>query len=85
MPVTQALLEGAWYATVTEIDDDSTLNLRAAPDISAEIVMKLYKNQKLMVLEECPQEDWVHVRTDAAEGYVMKKFLTRESDAQATP
>lgn len=78
MPVAQALPTGAWYAEVTGIDDDSTLNLRAAPDASAEVLMRLYKGQKLIVLEECPQEDWVKVRTDAVEGYVMEKFLTQE-------
>lgn len=78
MPVTQPLPQGAWYADVTEIDDDSTLNLRASPDASAEILMRLYKNQRVIVLEECPQEDWVRVRTDAVEGYVMEKFLTQQ-------
>lgn len=78
MPVDQALPTGAWYAVVTGIDDDSTLNLRASPDASAQVLMRLYKNQRLIVLEECPQEDWVHVRTDAVEGYVMEKFLTQE-------
>ena len=78
MPVAQALPTGAWYAEVTGIDDDSTLNLRAAPDASAEVLMRLYKGQRLIVLEECPQEDWVKVRTDAVEGYVMEKFLTQE-------
>ena len=77
MPVSQALPQGAWYATVTEIDDDSTLNLRDAPDASGKVLMRLYKNQQLIVLEECPQEDWVKVRTDAVEGYVMEKFLTQ--------
>ncbi|MCE5342504.1 MAG: SH3 domain-containing protein [Eubacteriales bacterium] len=85
MPVEQTLPQGAWYADVTGIDDDSTLNLRAAPDISAEVVMKLYKYQRLVVLEQCPQEGWVHVRTDAVEGYVMDKFLTRETEPTAQP
>ncbi len=78
MPVTQALPVGAWYASVTGITDDSTLNLRATPDLSGEVVMRLYKNQRLIVLEICPQDGWVHVKTDATEGYVMEKFLTRE-------
>ncbi len=78
MPVDQPLPSGAWYAEVTGIDDDSTLNLRAAPDASGEVLMKLYKHQRLVVLEECPQEDWVRVRTDAIEGYVMEKFLTQD-------
>ena len=83
MPVNQTLPQGAWYAVVTEIDEDSSLNLRAAPDASAEVLLKLYKNQRLIVLEECPQEDWVHVKTDAAEGYVMEKFLTQEQAQSA--
>ena len=78
MPVTEALPVGAWYATVTGIDDDSSLNLRAQPDTSGTILQKLYKNQQLIVLEECPQDGWVRVRTDAVEGYVMEKFLTQD-------
>lgn len=79
MPVSQTLPDGAWYAAVTEIDDDSSLNLRAEPTLSGDILMRLYKNQRLIVLEACDQEGWVHVKTDAIEGYVMEKFLTAES------
>ncbi len=78
MPVTQDVPEGGWIAVVTGIDDDSTLNLRSAPDMDGEIVRRLYKNQRLVVLERCPEEGWVHVRTDAAEGYVMESFLSEE-------
>jgi len=54
-------------------------NLSATQDTSGQILLKRYKNQKpLSVLEECPQEGWVRVRTDAIEGYVMEKFLTQE-------
>ena len=78
MPVTQAAPEGAWYAAVTEIDEDSSLNLRAEPDLSSDIVMRLYRGQRLLVLQRCPQEGWVKVATDTAEGYVLEKFLTAE-------
>ena len=77
MPIAQPLPEGAWYAEVTGIDDDSTLNLRTAPDASADVLMRLYKGQPLIVLQTCPQEGWVMVRTDVVEGYVMDKFLTQ--------
>jgi hypothetical protein len=77
MPVTQTLPTGAWYATVTGIAEDSTLNLRATPDLSGDVLMKLYRDQKLIVVEECDQEGWVRVKTDAVEGYVMEKFLTK--------
>lgn len=78
MPSTGDLPEGAWWATVTEIADDSSLNLRAAPDLSADIAMRLFKNQRLMVLGRCPEEGWVKVKTDAVEGYVMEMYLTKE-------
>ncbi len=78
MPVTMELLPGQWYAVVTEIDDDSSLNLRSSPDLGGEILMRLYKNQRLLVLERCPEEGWVRVKTDSIEGYVMESFLSEE-------
>ena len=78
MPVTETAGEGQWYATVTNIGDNSWLNLRAEPNLSAEILMLLYKGQRLLVLETMPQEGWVRVKTDAAEGYVMEEFLQKE-------
>ena len=78
MPVSQQPAEGQWIALVTGIDNDSSLNLRSLPDLSGEIVMRLYKNQRLLVLERCEEDGWVKVRTDAAEGYVMESYLTAE-------
>ena len=78
MPVTaDDLPEGAWLASVEKIDDDSSLNLRAEPSASGEILMRLYKHQQLIVLETCEDPVWVHVRTDAIEGYVMVSFLEK--------
>lgn len=79
MPMTMTPQEGQWLATVTEIDDDSSLNLRKTPDLGGEILMRLYKGQKLLVLERCPQEGWVKVRTDVTEGYVVEEYLTAEA------
>ena len=78
MPVSEQPSDGQWIALVTGIDDDSSLNLRSLPDLSGDIVMRLYKNQRLLVLERCEEEGWVKVRTDAAEGYVMESYLTAE-------
>ncbi len=78
MPVTKEPGEGQWYAVVTEIADDSSLNLRSRPDLSSDILMRLYKNQRLLVLERCPEEGWVHVETDSISGYVMESYLTAE-------
>ena len=76
MPVTAVdLPEGAYLATVQHIEDDSSLNLRAEPTQSAEILRRLYKHQQLIVLETCEDPAWVRVRTDVMEGYVMVSFL----------
>ncbi len=81
IPVSEASLndlpEGAWLASVENIEDNSSLNLRADPSPAGEILMRLYKHQRLVVLETCEDPVWVHVRTDAVEGYVMVSFLER--------
>lgn len=76
MPLTLMLNEGEWYAAVTEISADSSLNLRAEPSLNGEILMRLYKGQELIVSERCPEEGWVRVRMDSIEGYVMESYLT---------
>ena len=76
MPVTQNLEQGQWYASVTEIDENSSLNLRGTPSLNGDILMRLYKGQRLIVLERCAEEGWVRVRTDAIEGYVMERYLS---------
>ena len=78
MPLTEEAKPGTWYAAVWDITEDSTLNLRSAPDLSSDILMRLYKNQRLLVLERCPEEGWVKVKTDVIEGYVMESFLKAE-------
>ncbi|MBR3764638.1 MAG: SpoIID/LytB domain-containing protein [Clostridia bacterium] len=81
MPVTATNLpEGAYLAVVMHIDDDSSLNLRAEPTQSAEILRRLYKYQQLIVLEICEDPAWVKVKTDVMEGYVMVSFLERVTD-----
>ncbi|MCH5287882.1 MAG: SpoIID/LytB domain-containing protein [Christensenellaceae bacterium] len=76
MPVTtDNLPEGAWVAFVTNIEDNSSLNLRAEPSQASEILMRLYKNQRLIVLETCEDPAWAYVKTDVTEGYVMVSFL----------
>ncbi|MBR4080246.1 MAG: SpoIID/LytB domain-containing protein [Clostridia bacterium] len=86
MPVTtDDLPEGAYVAAVMGIADDSSLNLRQEPTQSAEILRRLYKYQKLIVLETCEDPAWVRVRTDVMEGYVMLSFLERVDDVSPTP
>ena len=78
MPQTQTAAEGQWTAKVANIGENSWLNLRAEPNLSSEILMLLYKDQPLLVLERMPQEGWVRVKTDAVEGYVMEEFLQQD-------
>ena len=76
MPVTpENLPEGAYLASVEGIEDNSSLNLRAEPHTAADILMRLYKHQQLIVLEACEDPAWVRVKTDVIEGYVMVSFL----------
>ena len=77
MPVTEELPAGAYLASVENIDDNSSLNLRAEPSTASQILRRLYKHQQLIVLEECTEEGWVKVKTDVIEGYVMLSFLER--------
>ena len=78
MPVTvDDLPEGSWIASVEGIEDDSTLNLRSIPSPGGSILTRLYKHQRLLVLEDDEIPGWAHVRTDAIEGYVMTSFLER--------
>ena len=84
MPATMTadLPEGAYLASVTEIDDDSSLNLRSEPSTGAEILRRLYKHQQLIVLGPAAEDGWVHVKTDVIEGYVMESFITKVEDVE---
>ncbi len=78
MPVSTGSLPcGSYLASVEGVADDSSLNLRAEPNAVAEILMRLYKHQLLIVLSVCDDPAWVHVKTDSAEGYVKAEFLER--------
>ena len=72
MPVT--LRPGETKVIVNQISSDSTLNLRRESNTTSDILMRLYFGQELSVLEQ--QGDWIRVRTDAAEGYVMLKYVS---------
>lgn len=75
MPVsTENLPKGAYLAIVTNIDDDSSLNLRESPSLSAQVLRRLLKNQQLVVLST-DASGWAHVQTDVVEGYVRCEYL----------
>lgn len=75
MPVSDTdLPKGAYLAIVSNIADDSSLNLRQSPSLSADIIRRLYKDQKLIVMS-VNRDGWAHVKTDVIEGYVKSEFL----------
>ena len=75
MPVTREKLpKGAYIAVVSNISEESSLNLRERPSLSSDVLRRLYKNQELIVLEDT-KDGWSHVKTDVIEGYVRSEYL----------
>lgn len=75
MPVTKKKLpRGAYIAVVSNISEESSLNLRKEPSLSSDILRRLYKNQELIVLKDT-KDGWSHVKTDVIEGYVRSEYL----------
>ena len=80
MPVTESdLPKDAYIVQVTNIDEDSTLNLRQEPNLSSDVIRRLYKNQKLIVLG-IDQDGWAHVKTDVIEGYVRSEYIQADKE-----
>lgn len=75
MPVTKEKLpRGAYIAVVSNISEESSLNLRKEPTLSSDVLRRLYKNQELIVLKDT-KDGWSHVKTDVIEGYVRSEYL----------
>lgn len=75
MPVTtKKLPKGAYLAVVSNISEDSSLNLRQSPSLGADVIRRLYKDQKLIVLKTSA-DGWAHVKTDVIEGFVRSEYL----------
>lgn len=77
MPLTQTPAPNQWRAKVTQIAENSSLNLRGEPSLTGPVVRLLYYGQQLLVLEELP-DGWLKVKTDAMEGYVMASFVEKD-------
>ena len=78
MPVTEDNLpEGAYLVSVEHISDDSSLNLRSDASPAASVIMRLYKHQHLIVIDDMDVPGWARVKTDTVEGYVMTSFIDR--------
>ena len=78
MPVSATPGPGQYLVRVSNIGVNSYLNLREQPNTQATVLRQLYFGQDLLVIKELGE--WLMVRTDDAEGYVMEQFVSKVSD-----
>ena len=75
MPISATPGPNEYKVRVTNIGVNSYLNLREAPNTQAGVLRQLFFGQELIVTQEL--EDWLHVKTDDIQGYVMTEFVTK--------
>ncbi len=75
MPVKSTPGPEEYRVKVTNIGENSYLNMRAQPSTQSDVIRLLYYGQELIVLHE--DGDWLTVRTDDLNGYVMKEFVQK--------
>lgn len=61
---------------VTNIAENSYLNLRSQSNAQSQVLEQLYYGQQLIVEKDLG--DWLQVRTDEKSGFVMKEFVSTE-------
>ena len=69
-----------YQVQVSNIGVNSYLNLRSEPNTQSAVIRQLYYGQMLIVTED--QGEWLRVRTDEVNGYVMASFV-QKTDAQS--
>ena len=74
-PLTSTPAPGQTVVTVHNIGVNSYLNLRAQPSTSSDVLRQLYYGQKLILVKDLGE--WIQVRMDDMEGYVMKEFVVQ--------
>ncbi len=77
VPLTESMKEGEYVVTVTNITANSYLNLRVKPDKNADILMRLYYGQELIVTARY-DERWLCVRLNGLSGYVMEEYVEKK-------
>ena len=75
MPVRSTPGPEEYRVKVTNIGENSYLNMRAQPSTQSDVIRLLYYGQELIVTHE--DGDWLTVRTDDLNGYVMKEFVRK--------
>lgn len=79
MPASAQIQPGEWRVKVTQIGENSSLNLRSTPSTASDVLRVLYYGQEL-IASACEEEGWIKVRTDVIEGYVMEKFVDKVTE-----
>ena len=77
MPQSDIPADNQQIVIVTGVAPNSSLNLRAIPSLSSEVLMRLFYGQELLVIEKL-QDGWLHVKTDVVQGYVKEEFVSRK-------
>ena len=75
MPVNSTPGPEEYRVKVTNIGENSYLNMRAQPSTQSDVIRLLYYGQELIVTHE--DGDWLTVRTDDLNGFVMKEFVNK--------
>lgn len=65
---------------VSQIGEDSCVNIRTAPDVESDIVGKLYNGNAATILGE--EGDWYLIQSGNCQGYVAKYLMTTGSAAE---
>ncbi len=77
MPQSSAPAVDQRVVFVTGIGLNSSLNLRAMPSLSSEVLLRLYYGQELLVLKSLP-DGWLYVKTDVIQGYIRDEFVSEK-------
>ncbi len=77
MPVDHSKAAGKKIVKVTGIPANSSLNLRAEPNLSSDVIMRLYFGQELVVLSRL-EDGWLAVETDVIKGFVREEYVSVE-------
>ncbi len=80
IPLTEKAKDGEYIATVTNIAATSYLNLRAKPDTTSDVLMRLYYGQELVVTSRY-DDRWLCVRLNDISGYVMEEFVEKKPES----
>ncbi len=77
MPQSSAPAVDQRVVFVTGIGLNSSLNLRAMPSLSSEVLLRLFYGQELLVLKSLP-DGWLYVKTDVIQGYIRDEFVSEK-------